>query len=58
VLKTLKVRGGKYEITVKLNTGPKTLVRPTPEAPSATVRRGAAGKAVDMFVNVLSSGGR
>jgi hypothetical protein len=58
VLKTLKARGGRYEITVKLNTGPKTLVRPTKEAPSATVRRGAAGQAVDVFVNVFSSGGR
>jgi hypothetical protein len=58
VLRALKVRGGKYEITVQLNTGPKTLVRPTKEAPSATVRRGAAGQAVDVFVNVFSSGGR
>lgn len=58
VLRTLKVQGGKYEITVQLNTGPKTLIRPTKEAPSATVRRGAAGQVVEMFVNVFASGGR
>lgn len=58
VTRTLKVQRGKYEIVVKLPSGEKVLTRPTPEAPSATVRRGAAGQAVDLFVNVFSSGGR
>lgn len=57
VIKTLRVTGGKYEITVQLASGPKTLRRPTAEAQDAVVRRGADGAAVDVFVNVFSSGG-
>jgi hypothetical protein len=48
---------GKFLITVQLPAGPKVLTRPTPAEPTATVKRGDAGAAVDMFVNVFSSGG-
>lgn len=47
---------GKFLITVQLPIGPKTLARPSPAEPRATVRRGATGKAVDQFVHVFSSG--
>lgn len=57
VLKTLRVRGGKFEITIDLAGTSKAIVRPTAEEPDATVRRGLAGSAVDVFVNVFSSGG-
>lgn len=34
----------------------REIVRPTPAEPRATVRRGPTGKAVDVWVEVLSSG--
>lgn len=45
-------------IHVKLAGIAREIVRPTPAEPRATVRRGATGQAVDMFVTVLSSGGK
>ena len=58
VLSTLKVRGG-YRITIALGPGRHTAItRPTPEEPSAFVKRGQAGAAVDIFVDVFSSGGK
>lgn len=47
---------GNFLITVTLPTGDKTLTRPNTAEPTATVRRGAAGRAVDTFVHVFSSG--
>lgn len=56
VVKTLKVRKG-HEITIKLNGAEKTIVRPIDTEPSATVRRGATGDAMDLLTSVFSSGG-
>lgn len=47
---------GNFLITVTLPTGDKTLTRPNAAESMATVRRGAAGRAVDTFVHVFSSG--
>jgi hypothetical protein len=57
VVKVLKVRKG-YEITLKMPTGELTITRPTAAEPSATVRRGGTGDAVDLLTHVFSSGGR
>jgi len=54
VTKVLKVKAG-YEIT--LAGVPNKIVRPNEAEPSAVVRRGATGQAVDEFVHVFSSGG-
>lgn len=54
VLGTTKVKGG-YAIQVQLEAGPRTITRPTPGEPRATVIRGETGKAVDVFVEVFSS---
>lgn len=43
---------------IKLKGIEKRITRPNPEEPSAFVKRGQAGAAVDMFVNVFSSGGK
>lgn len=48
--------GGKVKVRIGLPGGPKTITRPHPEEPFATVRRGPDGAAVDEFVNVFSSG--
>jgi len=63
-LKSVK-NGRFYEVTgvVALKDGhhitlsgiPKPIVRPTPAEPRAIVKRGATGRAVDLFI--LSSGG-
>jgi hypothetical protein len=53
ITRTLKVKGG-YEIT--LEGVPKTITRPTIAEPSATVRRGATGDAIDLLGHVFSSG--
>lgn len=55
VIRTLKVRRNLYEIVVQMPTGPQVLTRPSEKSPTATVRRGATGKAVDHFVHVFSS---
>jgi hypothetical protein len=58
VLGTLKVRAG-YRITIQVTPGAggtKQITRPAPDEPSAFVKRGQAGTAVDIFVNVFSSG--
>jgi hypothetical protein len=47
---------GNFLITVQLPAGPKILTRPNAAEPTAVVRRGAAGRAVDTFVHVFSSG--
>jgi hypothetical protein len=57
VVKVLKVRKG-YEITLKMPTGELTITRPTAAEPSATVRRGGTGDAVDLLTHVFSSGGK
>lgn len=54
VTKVLKVKAG-YEIT--LAGVPNKIVRPNEAEPSAVVRRGATGQAVDALVHVFSSGG-
>lgn len=48
--------GGQVKVRIGLPGGPKTITRPHPEEPFATVRRGPDGAAVDEFVNVFSSG--
>jgi hypothetical protein len=53
----LAIAGAKARVTVQLPDGPKQLMRPTEVEPRAVVKRGQDGKAVDMFVNVFSSGG-
>jgi hypothetical protein len=55
VTATLAIAGGKARITVALPAGPQQLMRPTPKAPRATVKRGPDGEAVDVFVSVFSS---
>jgi hypothetical protein len=61
------VRNGKFyevESTAKMMDGyhikltgiAKPIMRPTPAEPKAVVRRGATGRAVDVWVDVLSSG--
>lgn len=60
VLGVLKVRQG-YLITIQVTPGAggtKQVTRPTEEERTAFVKRGQAGEAVDMFVNVFSSGGK
>lgn len=47
---------GKFLITVHLPARDRVLTRPTPAEPTATVRRGEAGKAVDLMVHVFESG--
>jgi hypothetical protein len=41
---------------IKLAGIVRPIVRPTPAEPQAVVRRGATGRAVDVWVEVLSSG--
>lgn len=48
--------GGQVKVRIGLPGGPRTITRPHPEEPFATVRRGPDGAAVDEFVNVFSSG--
>lgn len=47
---------GNFLITVRVPSGDKVLTRPNAAEPTAVVRRGAAGRAVDTFVHVFSSG--
>jgi hypothetical protein len=56
VLKTVRMSDGVH-ITLDLGGKPKTVIRPTPIEPKATVQRGPTGKAVDVWIEVLSSGG-
>lgn len=55
VVRTLKLRRGKYEIVVRAGGADKVLTRPTEKDPAATVLRGPVGNAVDAFVHVFSS---
>lgn len=52
----IALKDGRRQVTLDLNGNIKAIVRPTPEEPRAIVRRGQSGKAVDLFVNVFSSG--
>lgn len=54
VVATAKV-GGSIHVTLDLDGKHKTVIRPTPAEPKATVRRGATGQAVDVFIEVFSS---
>ena len=57
VASTQKNRDG-YRIVIALSAGSvRAITRPTPEEPTAFVKRGQTGAAVDMFVNVFTSGG-
>lgn len=58
VLRVDSIRGGKKKITIQAGRDWTTVERPSPTEPSAFVKRGQAGAAVDMFVNVFSSGGK
>jgi len=47
-----------YKIGIRLGGKRALITRPTLAEPEAIVRRGQTGRAVDMFVNVFSSGGK
>lgn len=55
VVRTLKVQRGRYDIVVRVGETDMVLTRPTEKDPTATVRRGPTGRAVDDFVHVFSS---
>ena len=55
VTSVLKIRGGKWELT--LAGVPNKITRPNAAEPTATVRRGPTGSAVDTLLHVFSSGG-
>lgn len=55
VVGILKVRSG-YKIGIRRDGNRADIGRPTPAEPTAFVKRGATGKAVETFVNVFSSG--
>lgn len=58
VASTAMPDGGKVRIGVRLpDRSVKQIVRPTPAEPTATVRRGPDGTAVDVFIEVFRSGG-
>lgn len=54
VTATQALTRGQVRLTID---GKQEITRPTKEEPEATVRRGPDGQAVDVFVNVFSSGG-
>jgi hypothetical protein len=58
VIRTLKVQRGRYEVIVQVGGQSKQLTRPGPDKknPTAWVRRGPAGHAVDALTHVFSSG--
>lgn len=47
---------GKFVITIDMAQGRREIIRPSEAQPEAVVKRGAAGAAVDVFVNVFESG--
>jgi hypothetical protein len=47
-----------YKIGIRLGGKRALITRPSPAEPEAIVRRSRTGRAVDMFVNVFSSGGK
>jgi hypothetical protein len=51
------ITGSKWQIRIKMPNGEHSITRPTEKEPRAAVRRGPDGAAVDMFVNVFTSGG-
>lgn len=55
---TLAVAGGRVRILIRTGSTLTPIIRPTDAEPSAFVKRGQAGAAVDVFVNVFSSGGK
>jgi len=58
VVSVQKNRDG-YRIAIQLNPqSVMAVTRPSAAEPSAFVKRGQAGAAVDVFVNVFSSGGK
>ena len=57
VLRVQSVPGGGRRITIRAGEKPISVDRPSPAEPSAFVKRGAVGAAVDVFVNVFTSGG-
>lgn len=48
--------GYSYQITIRMAQGERTITRPSESQPMATVRRGQDGAAVDVLVNVFTSG--
>lgn len=58
VIRTRKMQRGKYQVVVRVAGKPMTLTRPGPEDanPTAWVRRGPAGHAVDTITHVFASG--
>lgn len=57
VLHVQAITGGKVRLIVKTAQGERPLLRPSDSQPTATVKRGPDGCAVQQFVNVFSSGG-
>ncbi len=55
VIGVLKMRSG-YKIGIRRAGNRGEISRPTTAEPTAFVKRGQAGKAVEMFVNVFTSG--
>lgn len=57
VLGSTSLDGGKtHRIKLRLGEMEKVITRPTEAEPTAIVRRGPEGKAIDVFVNVFTSG--
>lgn len=57
VKNSLRMQDGTYSITLELDGKTSTVNRPSKEAPTALVRRGPAGRAVESFAHVFASGG-
>lgn len=57
VISVIALADGRRQLTLDLAGSPRAIVRPTDAEPTAIVRRGPDGVAVDTFVNVFASGG-
>lgn len=57
VVGTLALTGGRTRLTINVRGDHKTVTRPTEAEPTATVKRGPDGTAVQTFVDVFSSRG-
>lgn len=57
VKSSLRMQDGTYSLTLAHGEKTSTVSRPSKDAPTAWVRRGADGRAVDSFVHVFASGG-
>jgi hypothetical protein len=55
VVGILKVQRGKYQVVLLVAGKRQMITRPTPAEPTAWVKRGATGEAVDTITHVFSS---